>query len=205
MTQTQAFTIATIAAFFILGLVGVVVLLVFPYDQIITPTATSTATSTVTLTPTAVFVLPPTNTPTPAVPVEPSPTNTPVPTFTPRPPSTPTALPAIKLPTPYFRPTATPLPAVVVPTESPTPTATLIGQRQYAISFTADSTTIKRGDCTQLVWRAEGPVTVSLDNQSVSNNSQQKICPERTKDYTLTVQIEGSAEIQRRTIRINVE
>lgn len=205
MTQTQAFTIAIIVAFFILGLVGVVVLLVFPYEQVITPTATSTATATATQTPTAVFVLPPINTPTPAAAVEPSPTNTLVPTLTPRPAHTPTPTLAIKLPTPYIRPTATPLPGVVIPTETPAPTATLIGERQYAISFTAGSTTIKRGECTQLVWQAEGPVVVTLDNKPVSNNGQQKVCPERTTDYTLTVQIEGSAQIQRRAIRINVQ
>lgn len=181
-----------------------VVLLLFPYKQVFAPTPTVTPTPTITPSPTIERFLPAAVTPSPTVPVTPSPTNTRVPTVTPRPPDTPTPSTAIRLPTPYVRPTATLQPGLPTPTETPAPTPTLV-ERQYSISFTAGNSTIKRGDCTDLAWRIDGPVVVLLDDQPVSNIGRRQICPERTTDYTLKVQLEGSAQIERRILRVNVQ
>jgi hypothetical protein len=77
--------------------------------------------------------------------------------------------------------------------------------RQYSITFEVDRTSIKSGDCTDLVWRIEGSVLVQLDGETVSATGVRKVCPGRDTTYTLTTQLMGSAEVERRTVTIIVD
>ncbi len=204
MNRSQALTIAVIFAFFILGLIGVMVLLVFPYNRVFVPTPTITLTPSVTPTPTIERFLPTGQPPTPTQGI-PTPVSTRVPTITPR--SAQMAAPTVGLvlPTPRVRPSATPSAAPTVWIQTATPTATLIGERQYVINFSATKTVIDKGECIQLEWRADGPVSLQLDNRAVKNVGQQKVCPQRSIDYILKIQMEGSAQIDQRSLHITVK
>jgi hypothetical protein len=109
------------------------------------------------------------------------------------------------LPTLAFKPTDTPTspPPTVVITSTPTPTP--IPPRQYRVSFEAEATELEKGDCTELVWEVEGPVIVLLNGEKVETEGQKKVCPTRNTDYTLTTQIEGSAEVQRKIVKVFVK
>lgn len=204
MTRAQALSVSVIVGFLILGLISVVILLIFPYDQFLAPlpTATYTATPSPTLTPRRFLPTPGAETPTPG---EPTPTNTRLPTATPVVPNTATPTVLIELPTPYVRPTATPIPAVVPPTATFTPTPTRVPGRNYTVLFQAESTSISNGDCTTLEWRVDGPVTIWLDDRPVGRVGEQEICPERTTDYILEIQVEGSAGIERQVVTVDVD
>jgi len=186
-------------------LVGVFVAFA-PYELLFGSAATPTpaATATPTATPTFPSFLPTANLTTPT-PAEPTPTNTRLPTSTPLVPATPTATVPFSLPTLAFRPTATPTPIPPTVAVTPSPTPTLIPARQYTVFFEAEETTLEEGDCTHLEWRVEGQVTVQLNGEKVDASDSREICPSRNTDYTLTTQVAGSAEIQRRVVRITVE
>ena len=203
MTRTTAITFTVVLGFLLIGLLGVLFLLLFPYDRLFTPPSTPANTPTVipTATPTLETFLPTASlvTPTPA---EPTPTSTRVPTFTPGPTKTPTE--EIVFPTPIPRPTSTPE-AVQPPEQGTTaPTSTLPPQRGVDVEFTADSPVLVRGDCTDLIWQVNGPVTVQFEDETVPLSGTREVCPSRTTDYTLTVQVAGSAEVIPFQVRINV-
>lgn len=204
MTRTAAFTFTVVLGFVVLGLLGVVFLLTFPYEQIIeppptatfTPTASPTATSTIeTFLPTASLV-----TPTLA---DPTATSTRVPTVTPGPTKTPTEPIAFPTRVPP-RPTATPEIAPLPGPGTPAPTETLLPQREVDVQFKADPATLDGERCTDLVWQVSGPVTVQLEGETVLPSGTRQVCPGRTRDYTLTVQVAGSAEVVPYQVRVNV-
>ena len=204
MTRSAAFTFAVILGFLLVGLFGVMFFLLFPYETLLGPSATATFTSTPMPTATATIktFLPTAGlvTPTPA---EPTVTNTQVPTLTPGPTKTPTQ--EIIFPTPVPpRPTMTPTQAPPPSPGTVIPTATLPPSRSVNVSFEAESPFIERGECTNLIWQVAGPIEVKLNGQSVPFSSSREVCPERTTDYTLTVQVEGSAEIIPFQVRVNV-
>jgi hypothetical protein len=81
----------------------------------------------------------------------------------------------------------------------------LIPPRRYNVSFEAEQTELEEGDCTELIWEVEGQVTVLLNGEKVETAGKKEVCPERDTDYTLTTQIAGSSEIQRKIVRIAVK
>jgi len=206
MTRTQAQVLSMISAFMVLGLVAIIVALLFPYEQVFSPTPTPTFTSipVLTLTPTSQSFLPTPNPVTPTV-GEPTATNTRVPTASPAAPSAPTPTVLIELPTPYVRPTATPVPPLPVPTNTAEPTPTRIPSRQYIIVFKAQDDTVSNGDCTILEWRVDGPVFAWLDNRPINRAGSQEICPKRDTTYILKVQVEGIAQIDTYQVEVSVE
>jgi hypothetical protein len=189
----------------LLAFAAIVVLLVAPADLFF-PTSTPTVTSTSfpTSTPTFPSFLPTANLDTPT-PLVPSPTNTRLPTATLLPVGTPTATVLLKIPTPPIRPTSTVVPTATLSPTAVIPTATLLPGRQYSILFDADRTRLEFGDCTDLIWQIEGSVNAQIDGEFVQASGVRKICPERDTTYTLTTQLEGSAEVERRTVTVIVE
>ena len=206
MSKTEALILSVIAGLVALLLIAVVVLLVIPDEVLFSqPTPTITPTPAPTATPTFPNFLPTPSFETPVTP-EPSPTNTRVPTASPIPTQTPTtaATGVFGILTPFVRPTATPPPTIAPPPTDIIPTNTPIPGRQYAISFDAAKISVANGECTDLRWRVEGLVTVQLDGQVVPAAGTRKVCPNRNTTYTLTTQIAGSAQIERRTVTISV-
>jgi hypothetical protein len=56
-----------------------------------------------------------------------------------------------------------------------------------AFDFAADAYQIAPGDCTVLRWRAQGVRAVYLNNEGVSGEATQQVCPAGTTTYTLRV------------------
>lgn len=204
MTRAAAFTFAIILGFLVVGLLGVMFLLLFPYDQFIAPPPT------VTFTPTAIPVstatvesfLPTARLETPTS-SDPTATSTRVPTVTPGPTRTPTEPVAFPTRVPP-RPTATPELAAPAEPGTPVPTATLPPQREVVVQFKADPATLDGERCTKLVWQVTGPVTVQLEGETVPPSGTRQVCPGHTTDYTLTVQEAGSTELIPYQVRVNV-
>lgn len=211
MNRSQATIISLLAGLVILAFIGLGFVLLFPVEQIWisppTPTAPSSPTATVTPTFPSFLPTPDLSSPTPA---EPTATNTRVPTATPAPTETPVPTVNIVLPRPTIKPTVTPTrPVSIRPVLSPTPgnvePTPTIGPLRYSISFEAEDTTLDKGDCTDLVWRVDGPVQVALEGESVALTGRKKVCPEKNTSYELTTQIVGNPQIDRRSIDIQVE
>jgi len=206
VNRSQAVIIAILVGFVALVFMGMIVLLLFPYERVFPPTPTATIPPTITPTPTFQEFLP---TPAPATPsVEPTATNTLVPTVTPSAPKDSTPTVVIELPAPQVRPTATPtsLPTVTPgPTTAPfQPTSTPI-PRQFSVSFEADEPTIEKGECTDLEWEVQGASDIRLDGRPVGPSGDREVCPTRETTYRLSYQLPGSAAIQSTTITIKVE
>ncbi len=204
MTRAAAVTFTVILGFVLVGLLGVVFLLMFPYGQFVAPlsTATFTPTAIPTATPTIQTFLPTASADTPT-PADPTATSTRVPTVTPAPTKTPTQPVAFPTRVPP-RPTATPVSAAPPEPGTPAPTPTLLPQRSVEVDFKADPSTITRGKCTDLVWQVNGPVIVQLEGETVPQSGIREVCPSTTRDYTLTVQVEGSVELIPFQVRVNV-
>ena len=211
MSKGTALTISIVIGFVILGIIGGIVLIMFPFEQVFAPTPTITLTPTVTSTPTFPVYLPTASLVTPTK-EPPTPTNTMVPTSTSA--ATKTATPTRLLPTdtPVIPPTAI-VPAVTSPiTSTLTLTATLEptstptqAPRQYTYSFIADDTTSNLGQCTHLRWQSAGPITLRLDGNSVDPSGEREVCPRGTTTYVLEFQVSGSAQVQSQRITIRVE
>jgi uncharacterized Zn-binding protein involved in type VI secretion len=72
-----------------------------------------------------------------------------------------------------------------------------IVEEEVEISFTADQTTVKYGDCTTLRWTVENAESVELDGESVDAEGSREVCPtEPTSTYVLTVQTSGGKTAQ---------
>lgn len=184
-----------------------VIVLVFVPDELLFPEPTPTITNTPapTATPTFPNFLPTPGFETPT-PSEPTATNTRVPTASPIPTKLPTPTPGqiFGVLTPVVNPTDTPLPTnTLAPTET-VPTNTPIPGRQFSVLFEADKTRLDQGDCATLRWQAQGSITVQLDGQVVPAAGTRRVCPNRNTIYTLTTQLAGSAQIDRRTVSITV-
>lgn len=206
MTRLQATIISILAGLVILVFMGLVVVLLTG-ETALSPVPSPSPIVAPTLTPTFPNFMPTANQIT-SVPGEPTPTNTRLPTVTPPPTRTPRPTLIISLPSPVVRPSATPTAAplpVSIPTTGPTPTQTRPAQRLYSVSFEADNTSLRSGDCTDLKWQVQGSVTLQLDGTSVQPTGRKKVCPETDTTYTLTFQVVDSTEIERRQVRIEVE
>ena len=201
-------TIGIVAGLAALMFIAIIALLVIPDEVLFGPDPTATSTSTPLPTPTATSpgALPTPSFETPISP-EPSPTNTRLPTALPTLTKTPSPTVVFDLPEPEVRPTATLVPTGtnIPPTDVP-PTATLRPGLGYTISFEADETTIANGECTDLRWNIQGAVVrVQLGNEFVTLSGQREVCPKRDTTYTLSTQLEGSAQVDRHTVTISVE
>jgi hypothetical protein len=199
VSRSVALTIGIVMGFVVLGIVGVAVLVIFPYEQVFGPTPTAVPTSTVTPKPTFPLFLPTANLVTPT-PEPPTPTSTRLPTVTPRPTKTPvsTKVPVvltITVPSPTPTTGATEAP-VLLPTSAP---------RFYTLSFEADESVIDRGDCTKLRWQSSGPVMLWLDGEPAESSGQLRVCPRNDTTYTLEFQVAGSAQVQRTSVTIDVK
>ena len=207
LTRSQAVVLSILVGLVVLVFIGLAAILLLPGEAILRSTLTPTPTIPPTATPTFPNFMPTAGgvTPTPG---EPTPTNTRIPTATPFPTRTPRPTAIINLPTPVVRPTATsttrPLPAPTVARE-PSLTATRPVQRQYSVSFEAEEPSLASGECTDLVWRAEGVVNLQLDGNSVGQTGRQKVCPDEDSSYRLTFQISGSTEVGSREVEVLVE
>lgn len=137
-----------------------------------------------------------------------TPTSTPTPTF---PPGilpvtpTPTLTPGILPVTPT--PTLTPQPLTPTPTSTstphpptPTPTSTPLSPAQ--VRFTADSTSLKAGECTTLRWDVENATAVFLNGEGVEGHGSRQVCPAGTTTYALYVQAPAGDVEQSITINV---
>lgn len=109
-----------------------------------------------------------TNTPTQDVSITPSVTATETPTATAT--STSTTVPPTFTFTPTFTPTFT-----LTPTNPPS-----------FIDFSADSTSLTAGQCTNLRWNSGNIQAIFLDGQGVTGSETRQVCPTTTTTYTLT-------------------
>lgn len=205
MNRSQALVIGMLVGFVALVCVGMVVIVMLPYEQLFPPTSTPIPPSpTITPTPTFPKFLPTASLETPVI--EPTPTNTRLPTFTPTVPKPPTPTVVIKLPTRH--PTDTPVPTPTL-TPAPPPTFTLPAPtpvpRQYSISFSADDTTLTKGECTNLKWQVTGTSLIQLNGEAVGPSGKREVCPKKDTEYKLTTGLPGSAEIKTTTVRITVK
>ncbi|MFB0537690.1 MAG: Ig-like domain-containing protein [Anaerolineae bacterium] len=137
-----------------------------------------------------------------------TPTSTPTPTLTPGILSvtpTPTLTPHPLTPTPTS--TLTPQPLTPTPTSTltpypPTPTPTNTPLSPVQVRFTADSTSLKAGECTMLRWDVEHATAVFLNGQDVEGHGSRQVCPAGTTTYALYVQAPAGDVEQ--SIKINV-
>lgn len=208
MNRSQAVVISLLIGLVALTFIGLIFFLLFPVERALISPPTPTFTPPSTATPTATF---PNFMPTPSLitptPAEPTPTNTRLPTATPAPSNTPPPTVALSFPEPIVRPTATPLPRPPVGQPFPTPTVNAsptIATRGYSIAFNATDSIITEGDCTDLEWRVQGPVTVRLEGEPVGLTGRKAVCPGRETSYVLTTQLQGSPQVERHTVTINV-
>lgn len=74
---------------------------------------------------------------------------------------------------------------------------------QVQIDFFAESTNIKQGDCTVLVWNVRGGFAVTLDKALVDRTGKIQVCPQETTTFGLAV--DAGTEIRFSTVTINVE
>jgi len=98
---------------------------------------------------------------------------------------TPTIKPAVTIgPSPIVQPAATVAPSLTV-----RPSATVIPTP--SVGFSADRSTLERGECTWLRWQVENAGAVYLDGAGVVGVDSQKVCPESTTTYRLRVVATG--------------
>lgn len=97
---------------------------------------------------------------------------------------------------PTTRPPATPSgPAAATPIPPANPNA--------QIEFTADRTTIRRGECTKLRWNVSNIRSVYFNGEGVAGQGSRKVCPTSSDRYTLEVnKLDGSRS--QREIKIRV-
>jgi heat shock protein HslJ/uncharacterized protein YraI len=97
------------------------------------------------------------------------------------------------------------------PLPTPVPTPTIAPTPAASLSFTADQTTINRGECTTLRWSVENIQAVWVyqqgndwRNSPVTGQGSQQVCPEVTTTYQMRVQLtDGSVELRSITIVVN--
>jgi hypothetical protein len=79
------------------------------------------------------------------------------------------------------------------PTEAPEPTVVLL----------AGDLKLDAGACTSLEWRTENVLRAYLDGQGVDPSGEREVCPEETRDYTLSATASDGSELTR-TVTIEV-
>lgn len=207
MNRSQAVVISVLIGLVTLTLFGLALVVFFPVDRFFVPFPPPTVTLAPPATPTFPNFMPTPGAVTPT-PGEPTPTGTRVPTSTSAPPQTPQPTLEFSFGTPFVRPSATSVPLPPAPPATATPTLVQTptpNVRLYQTEFKVEDSTLQEGACTDLVWRTDGPVTVTLDGESVGPSGRKKVCPERDTTYEFTTQISGSPQIDRHLVRVAVE
>lgn len=64
----------------------------------------------------------------------------------------------------------------------------------HSISFGADRTSLRQGECTTLRWNVEGIDSVYFDGGGVTGSGSRQVCPSRTTTYSLRVRLIGGGE-----------
>jgi hypothetical protein len=102
--------------------------------------------------------------------------------------------------TPFSTPTFTITPRISSITSTPTQTIT---PPPPSVSFSAGTTFLFAGDCTDLSWQTTNTYAVSLDGTTVSNNNGTwTVCPEQGTTYTLEASYSGGTIT--RTVTVDV-
>lgn len=70
------------------------------------------------------------------------------------------------------------------------------------INFSADSASLKTGECSILSWEVTDGFGVTLDGRSVEKKGQVEICPTETHDYELAV--DTGTRIEKRIVEVTV-
>ncbi len=76
------------------------------------------------------------------------------------------------------------------------------GPGEIQITFTADRTTLSKGQCAQLQWVVQGGFGVNLNGQQVEHSSQQQVCP--TVNTTYRLEVDAGDQMLVREINIAV-
>lgn len=120
---------------------------------------------------------------------------------------TPTPAPAGPLPGPDNAGPGNPIPQGpdMVDPENPVPQGPgpnpNEGQGQI-VSFTADRTTLNKGECAMLRWETQGGFGVILNEQPVERSGQQQVCPPQATIYALG--LDTGSQMLRREVAITV-
>jgi hypothetical protein len=112
----------------------------------------------------------------------------------------PTSTPAPISPTEGPQPTSVSSPA---PSPASTETAQPICQPP-SISFEAESTSLEAGDCTELNWDVQNIWEVYLDDEGVTGQGSEEVCPSSTQTYVLDIVLCGGGQ-EDRSITIEVD
>jgi heat shock protein HslJ len=99
--------------------------------------------------------------------------------------------------------------APVLPTPAPTPTP--VPPPSPAVSFSADTTVVNKGDCATLRWEVENiqaiwvyPAGSNYQDFPQTGQGSQIVCPEQTTTYEMRVlHVDGTTEIRSITIQVN--
>jgi len=83
-------------------------------------------------------------------------------------------------------------------------TLTVKVQQQTAeIRFWVDSATIDEGQCTVIHWDVRNIDSVHFDGEGVTGSGERRVCPGRSRDFTLRVRLRDGSSTER-TVRIEV-
>jgi tetratricopeptide (TPR) repeat protein len=88
---------------------------------------------------------------------------------------------------------------VMVHVEAPPPPP----EEGVRISFNADRTNLRLGECTTLRWSVEGGFGVELNGQPVERSGQSQVCPPETTPYVIAV--DAADRLERREVVIFIE
>jgi hypothetical protein len=92
----------------------------------------------------------------------------------------------------------------IVPAVIPTATPSPAPLPPVTLAFTADATTLTRGQCTTIRWQVTNASQVVLDNATVNPNGSKQDCPTQTTTHTLRVVTLDKQNVQRTlTITVN--
>lgn len=94
-------------------------------------------------------------------------------------------------------------PETPIVTASPSPPPTIQPSASIQISFSADQTALKIGECTTLRWEIQGGFGANLNGQPIEKTGQQQVCLKETTTYILT--LDAGSHIEQRDLTINVE
>lgn len=100
---------------------------------------------------------------------------------------------------------------LLVPERDQMRTVTLLVEREaepppgegVRISFAADRTSLRPGECTTLRWSVDGGYGVELNGQPVERSGQSQVCPQETTPYVIGV--DAGDRLEQREVVISVE
>ena len=92
------------------------------------------------------------------------------------------------------RPTPVPTPVAVVKPPAPAP----------SVSFSANPASVKQGECATLTWSSSNASGAAIDQGigRVGPNGSQKVCPDRTTQYSISATGEGGSREASTTVTV---